>query len=65
MQKYKETLGNERFNEVIYSNDNGLGFFLGLDENSSVQIIEITKIFLVDIWEKREKDITARALTVV
>ena len=38
---------------------------MGLDENSSVQIIEITKIFLVDIWEKREKDITARALTVV
>ena len=34
MQKYKETLGNERFNEVIYSDDNGLGFFLGLDEQS-------------------------------
>ena len=39
VKKYKEILGNGRFDEVIYSGNNGLGFFLGLNESSPVQII--------------------------
>ena len=36
---------------MLSSDDNGLGFFLGLVEGGLLQIIEFTKVFLSKIWE--------------
>ena len=52
-----DLLGENEFKEIISSNDNRLGFFLGLVEGGgrrSLQVIELTKIFLSKIWGIRD-----------
>ena len=51
---FKDLLGENEFREIISSDDNGLGFFLGLVEGGSLQVLELTKAFLTKIWGIRD-----------
>ena len=54
IRDFIDILGENKFREIISSDDNGLGFFLGLVQGGSLQVIEVTKIYLSKIWAIRD-----------
>ena len=54
MGEYKGILGESKFREIINVEDNGLGFLLGIGNQTPISVVEISKAFLCEIWRKRE-----------
>ena len=54
IREYKEILGEVKFRELVELEDKGLSFLLGIAENVPVQVVEITKTYLCQVWGKRE-----------
>ena len=42
-------LGESKFREIINSEDNGLGFFLGIGSQTPNSVVEVSKAFLCKI----------------
>lgn len=58
---YVDILGEQRFREVTEgSDDQGIDFFLGLEENVPLEVIEVTKMYLTLIWNERQRKIMRR-----
>ena len=54
IREYKGILGEDKFRELVELEDKGLSFLLGIAENVPVQVVEITKTYLCQVWGKRE-----------
>ena len=54
IREYKGMLGEEKFRELVELEDKGLSFLLGIAEDVLLQVNEITKTFLCQVWGKRE-----------
>ena len=54
MGEYKGILGESKFREIINVEDNGLGFLLGIGNQTPISVVEISKAFLCEIWRIRE-----------
>ena len=54
IREYKGILGEDKFRELVELEDKGLSYLLGIAENVPVQVVEITKTYLCQVWGKRE-----------
>ena len=51
--EYKGFLGENKFRDLVELEDKGLGYLLGINEDVPLQVVEITKGFLFQVWGKR------------
>ena len=52
--EYKGFLGGNKFRDLVELEDKGLSYLLGITEDVPLQVVEITKTFLCQVWGKRE-----------
>ena len=53
--RYKEVMGDIKFQEIAQSDDRGLAYLLGFDAEAHPAVIDITKVYLSIIWNRRTK----------
>ena len=51
----KIVMGEEKFQEVVERDDRGLSYLLGFDLDVQTLVVEISKVFLSLIWNRRTK----------
>ena len=61
IREYNDILGEQRFREISESSeDQGLDFLIGLEDDVPPEVLEVTKAYLGLIWIEREKKIRIR-----
>ena len=53
MEQYIDIMGRDRFDEVVSAEDRGLSYFLGLVMGTPIEVVNVTKSLLVNIWRVR------------
>ena len=54
LEGYKSILGISNFNEVISGDDNGMGYLLGLKDETPYHLVVISRKLITKLWARRE-----------
>ena len=65
IQNYVRILGREKFLEILGTGEENIDFFLGLEEDVPMEVMEITKIYLGMIWSARKEKMLSNQQTEV
>ena len=64
ISRYKIVMGEEKFQEVVERDDRGLSYLLGFDLDVQTLVVEISKVYLSLIWNRRTKLLEERRMRI-